>query len=523
MQKAIKVLVSADSSLNATGLGKYSYNLCKGLHEDENYEVAELANFGHNRDRNLVQWKYYGVEPSDNQQEILQYTQDPENRYGKWKFESTLLDFKPDFVVAINDPWMFSYQGKSPYRQYYHWVISPTVDSYPQREDYLSIYSLADSIITYTDWALDVLDSYNMPNLSKTIRMGVDCEIFKPVEDKAVLKEKFGIPKDAFIIGSIMRNQTRKLLPNLIESFNLFLDSCTEEEKKKTFLYLHTTYPDIECWDIPRFILESKYSNQILFTYKCKTTGEFGCSRYQDARTYSFLSNGITSVLPSGRDGLSNQQLSEVVNLFDLYVQLASCEGFGVPIIEAAACGIPCAVVDYSAMGDAADNLDLFKITGFDLHHDNINGCRRAKINNEEFANELCLFRRSLEVNSIDYDLANRAKEKYSWKKCIELWKKVLSRDRLVNKLAWNSPRKEIKIKKQYPSYLSNSELLEWLYDNFNPDAAYRYGLQSLSILRHLHYGVVDGKNPQKFDRDRVFELFTKLAQNINQYEQKRK
>lgn len=523
MQEAIKVLISADSSLNATGLGKYSYNLCKGLHEDKNYQVAELANFGHNRDASSVPWKYYGVEPENNTKEILEYNQDPENKYGKWKFESVLLDFKPDFVVAINDPWMFSYQGKSPYRKYYNWIISPTVDSYPQREDYLSIYSLADSIVTYTDWALDVLQSYNIPNLCKTIRMGVDTEIFKPVENKGKLKEKFGIPPDSFIIGSVMRNQTRKLLPNLIESFNLMLDSLEKEKRNKTFLYLHTTYPDIECWDIPRFILNSEYSNQILFTYKCKVTGEFGCARFQDARTYSFSSNGLTSFLPSGKDGLSNLQLSEVFNLFDLYVQLASCEGFGVPIIEAAACGVPCAVVDYSAMKDAANTLDLFRIEAYDLHHDNINGCKRAKINNNDLSEELFELRLKLPTNTIDYHLSNKTKEKYSWDKCIQLWKTVLCKDNIKNKISWNNPRQHIEIKKQYPTHLSNSELLEWLYENFNPGVNYRYGLQSLAILKHLHYGVVDGKNPQKFDRDRLFELFSKLAQNINTYEQKRK
>ena len=38
------------------------------------------------------------------------------------------------------------------------------------------------------------------------------------------------------------------------------------------------------------------------------------------------------------------------MNTFDLYVQYANSEGFGLPQVEAAGCGIPVASVDYSAM-----------------------------------------------------------------------------------------------------------------------------------------------------------------------------
>lgn len=523
MQKPIKVLISADASTNATGLGKYSYELCKGLHNDPNYIVAEQANFSNESNRANVEWGFYPVEPSkDNQKDIIKYNQDPENRYGKWIFEKTLLDFKPDFVLAISDPWMFAYQGKSLLREYYHWIISPTIDSFPQKEDYLSIYSLGDSIVTYTDWAMNILEEYNIPNLVKTIRMGVDTNIFKPVQDKGNLKEQFGIPKDAFIIGSVMRNQTRKLIPDLIEAFNIFMDSLSKEDQQKTFLYLHTTYPDIECWDIPKLILESKYSKQLLFTYKCNSTNEFGCSTYQDSKTYSFASNALTLFLPSGRNGLSNLQLSDVYNLFDLYIQLASCEGFGVPIIEASACGVNCAVIDYSAMKDAADNLDLYKIKSFNLYHDNNNGCKRAKVNAIELAKEIekLVKEGRQQVNQINKNLVEKTKNKYSWDKCIELWKSVLTKDRLVGAQGkWDSPRKEIQIKKQYPTYLSNSELLEWLYENLYPSVKYKYNLNSLTILRHLHYGMVDGRKPQPFDRDKLMEIFTILAHNKNEYE----
>ena len=56
--------------------------------------------------------------------------------------------------------------------------------------------------------------------------------------------------------------------------------------------------------------------------------------------------------MPNVGQGLSIPDLIKVYNLFDLYVQYAICEGFGMPQVEAAGCGVPIAAVNYSAMAD---------------------------------------------------------------------------------------------------------------------------------------------------------------------------
>ena len=525
MQTPTRVLVSADTSINATGLGKYCHELCKGLYQDDNFVVAEQGNFGNSSHISQIDWKYYPVEPDNsNQKEVIAFSQDRENRYGKWIFEKTLLDFKPDFVIAINDPWMFSYQGRSPFRDYFHWCISPTIDSAPQRDDYLSVYSLADSIFTYTDWAMEILEENNIPNLEYTIRMGIDDNIFKPCEDKSELKEKFGLPKDSIVIGTVMRNQRRKLIPDIIEAFDILMDKLPEEKQRKTFLYLHTTYPDIDAWDLPYFLLNAKFSNQILFTYFCKHSKTFGCSTYQDAKTYSFCSNNLTLFMPSGKAALSEEQLADVFNLMDLYIQVASCEGFGVPIIEAAACGVPCAVINYSAMEDAISNLGVIpldKSTRF--YNDNMNRCKRVYVDKNELAEELGNLILDIEPNTIDYELSNRTRENYSWKKCIELWKRGLDKSKLTGLQGkWDSPRRYIKRQDVYPAHLSNSELVEWCNETMMPYNKNKYGLQSLLAIRDIHYGIVPSKNPRPFDRDKMFKIFQNHAETFNHYEELR-
>lgn len=525
MQTPTKVLISADTSINATGLGKYCYELCRGLSKDPNFIIAEQGNFGNPTHSNQIDWKYYPVEPDpNNKMKVLEFSQDPENRYGKWVFDANLLDFKPDFVIAINDPWMFAYQGRSSYRDYFHWCISPTIDSIPIRDDYLAVYSLADSIFTYTDWAMDCLEYYNIPNLQSTIRMGIDSDIFKPCEDRGDLKEKFGLPRDAFIIGTVMRNQRRKLIPDLIEAFSILMGQLPDDLQKKTFLYIHTTFPDIDAWDLPEFLLNSRYSSNILFTYLCKATKTFGCSRFQDAKTYSFCANQLMLFMPSGKQALTNEQLSEVYNLMDLYVQVASCEGFGVPIIEAAACGVDCAVVKYSAMEDAINNLDITPIVdSISLYNDNQNRCKRITVDYLKLAQEILGLIDHNNVNKINYGLANKTAEKYSWQKCVDLWKCGLDKSKLVNLQGkWDSPKRQVKIPNTYPDYLSNSELVEWCYNNMMPNMSQKYGFSSLSALRDIHYGMTPSKHPQPFDRDKLFAIFQKYADIFNKNEDMR-
>jgi glycosyltransferase involved in cell wall biosynthesis len=46
------------------------------------------------------------------------------------------------------------------------------------------------------------------------------------------------------------------------------------------------------------------------------------------------------------------------MNIFDAYIQYSICEGFGMPQIEAAACGVPVLTMNYSAMTDIINNIN---------------------------------------------------------------------------------------------------------------------------------------------------------------------
>ena len=92
--------------------------------------------------------------------------------------------------------------------------------------------------------------------------------MYKPVEDKRKHKQFVGLDPDCKIIGTVMRNQRRKLYPDLFEAFKKFLDKA---EDKNYYLYCHTSYPDLG-WDIPELLNEHGIGSKVLFTYICPET-----------------------------------------------------------------------------------------------------------------------------------------------------------------------------------------------------------------------------------------------------------
>ena len=240
--------MSNEASYLFSGYSKYGREVLSRLHKTDKYEIAEFATYASIDDRRglSIPWLFYPNVPAQKDEaERKIYNSNGLNQFGKWRFDRVLLDFKPDVVWDIRDFWMMGYEYNSPLRDYYNWTIMPTVDSAPQQPEWVHVYSTADDVFTYSDWAIDVLDKQGsgMVNVHGSAPPGVDHNVFTPPANKAKHKEQFGLFGTAKIIGTVMRNQKRKLFPDLFIGFRKYLDKCKElgknELAKNTFFYMH--------------------------------------------------------------------------------------------------------------------------------------------------------------------------------------------------------------------------------------------------------------------------------------------
>lgn len=374
-----RILFCGEASWLSTGFATYNREIMKRLHKTGKYEIAEMGSYAKQNDPKIreLPWKFYGVLPMNPKEEEI-YKGNHYNQFGMYKLDSVLADFQPDIVFDGRDPWMVQHHMKSKFRDFFKLVLVPTVDSDPQKRDWVdNIFRKADTVCTYSKYGKRILQVDGV-KVADVLSPGVDLEVFRPL-DKMQTRDKWCINRSLFIFGTVMRNQKRKLFPDLFEAYEAFRSryasrqlvhkakekakagrTLSQKEKDAllvdhSVLLCHTSFPDLG-WDIPELIRRSSLQRHAIFTYVCENCNEsflswfIACNQKGIARCV--VCGQQSAHMPNTHKGVDIEELVEIFNLIDVYVQPAICEGWGVPIVEAKACGTPGLYSNYSAMED---------------------------------------------------------------------------------------------------------------------------------------------------------------------------
>ena len=144
--RKIKVLACGEASFLSSGYSTYMRNLLIELSKYDDIEIAEFGTYGHiNDSRHNNKWKFFGNLPASKEEEA-KYESNIIYEYGAFRFEETLLKFKPDVVFDIRDHWHFVHENNSPFRKHFNWIIMPAVDAEPQNPDWIHTFLQADGV-----------------------------------------------------------------------------------------------------------------------------------------------------------------------------------------------------------------------------------------------------------------------------------------------------------------------------------------------------------------------------------------
>ena len=421
MKKSKKILFCTEASFLPTGYSVYSKEVMSRLHRMPEFEVAELACYIDENNPSIpsVPWKIYPNQPLQNGPDWGTYQSSPSFQFGEYKFNSVLLDFMPDFVVDIRDWWMIEFEARSPFRELFHWSIMPTVDAFPQNPQWVSTYASANAVFTYSEFGRDTLLEQCDDMKYKGIASPCASENFKPITNKVQHKESMGITGDVFLIGTVMRNQKRKLYPDLFRVFRKFLD---ETKSTNAYLYCHTCYPDVG-WDIPRLLQEFDLTDRVLFTYKCNLCHEIQPNFFKDSFTFCKKCGKFSSHMAGINNKVEEDDFCKIYNLFDIYIQYANSEGFGMPQLEAAQCGIPVMSVEYSAMESVINNIKGIALKPLALNRECETGCYRAIPNNADTVDKLIeLYSNANALPAIGAKIRENTLAHYNWDKTAHVW-----------------------------------------------------------------------------------------------------
>ena len=196
MTRKKRILFVTESHKLASGFGRYAKEVIPRLYSTGKYEVAQLACYSSPDVFENTNWLTYGVAPMKHEKDYAkQHTDHPLIQWGVGRFEQACLDFKPDVIKIYRDPWMDAYILDSPFLPFFHLVWMPTVDSEPQKNEWLYNFNRCDGLLSYTEYGTRVLEEQTHGRL-KTFGQApicVDTEIFNIIPNKKQHKEKFGL------------------------------------------------------------------------------------------------------------------------------------------------------------------------------------------------------------------------------------------------------------------------------------------------------------------------------------------
>lgn len=157
----------------------------------------------------------------------------------------------------------------------------------------------------------------------------VDCETFKPGAraNGALGREILNIPADAFVVGMVAANKGSAPIRKAFGE-NLLAMSQFMAKRKDVILYMHT---------------ESRGASAGIDLKALASACGIAADRIVWVDQYAYYS------------GLSPELLAAIMGALDVHLLCSRGEGFGVPVLEAAACGVPSIVSNFSAQPELVE------------------------------------------------------------------------------------------------------------------------------------------------------------------------
>lgn len=310
--KRLRVLFSSNAPWSTSGYGSQMAELLPLLVE-EGYPTAISCFYG--LEGGNIDWKGVTCYPKMGDQ------------WGADAMVNHSKTFKADIVITLQDLWVVDFNALKSLKRF---IPVVPVDHEPIPKPIFERLKLADRIITYSTFGHRELVDKGLN--STYIPHTVNTEIFKPIANKLDIRKKIGIKEDTFLFGMVAANKDnppRKSFQEAMDAFYRF-----QKIHENSAMYIHTLL---------------------------RQQGGFDITAYAE---FLGIANKIYNVEPYELMFLVDKEgMSKIYNAMDCLLEPSTNEGFGVPIIEAASCGVPVIATDFTAMRDLViDGETGFKI-----------------------------------------------------------------------------------------------------------------------------------------------------------------
>ena len=315
LQRAkLKLLWMSNAPWCGTGYGAQTGRMLPLLHS-MGYDTDCFAYYG--LDGGCIDWEGHRVFPPGLDQ------------YGNDALEGHIAEAQANALITLFDPFVCMEEVYASLKV--PWLAWTPVDSDGLANGF-DVLKYARYVIALSQHGARQLEAGGIEkDRIMLIPHGVDTALFRnrPEEERAVLRESMGIPADCFLVGMVQANKgQRKAIDVQIEAFARF-----HEKNDDAHLYIHTE--------------PTSAMGGVNIEHCLKEAGLLGKGVVHRTSDYHV------------RTGVGEATMAKIVGSFDVLLQATSGEGFGIPIIEAQASGVPVIVNDCSAMPELARHTDL--------------------------------------------------------------------------------------------------------------------------------------------------------------------
>lgn len=387
----LKILWNSDRMIGGTSAySKISYEMCTRTVK-LGYQVAHIPMGMANRMGRQV---YQGVL-------IYPSGSDP---FNEDVILDTYLDWKADMLITLKEPWVFKHTHKLainfvPYAIIDHSPVSPLITS----KLHTAFRILVPSRFAQRELKLQGFDSVYVPH-------GVDTSIYKPLENKEYCRKLFYLNPDDFVVGVIARNQSRKMIPRILQAYKRFLE-LNPDVKSRMMLWTNV-YPSSPPSQ-PIMGVADVGVNLLTEIYRLGLGEKVNWPDWKQIEKIG----GLPEYDPAG-----GWDMVKLYNSMDVVMSLSG-EGFWLVGLEAQACGVPVICANYAAAPEICGSGLTVDVDDYIIL--NTPGTRYPLCSVDKAAEALTKI-----MNANPEKLARRARrfaERYDWNKVVErYWKSFL-------------------------------------------------------------------------------------------------
>lgn len=359
----IKVLVNTYSPLTGTSYGIICRELWTRLVSAGIFKVEQLAWINQPL-MPPVSWKLHStkVTTEGNVRRI-----DTEDVYGQQSLEQLVVAIKPDVVWSMGDPYMVNHVAELSKKHRFKNVLWTLQCGSPTADADAEVIRKTDATVGMTmqacqEWEAKIGGSFNYIPAGVS---GREFSVVSPEEKYAIRRDfsKGAFTKEDFVLLYVGKNQDRKRPWNYIAAVkflsqgNVWVDSLGNfyvpqyDFATKRMLPPTVRVPNLV--QLPAIPVKLWMHTPAPSKYNSNNNFVALADQWDLPKGSMILTDGLKDMA-----AILTKDMAALYQMSDLCMMASGAEGFGVPIIEAAACGVRSVCTDYSAVGEVGRNCD---------------------------------------------------------------------------------------------------------------------------------------------------------------------